>query len=97
MIKAEEQALVEKLVAHAPVETFSEAVLHLLFRRYEMPDDPVVLRPAFEVNSVSLSEAIMRGLPRRSISAVNSRATGRLRSRCLGSPPGIFASRRQRW
>src|SRR5271169_5241637 len=28
MIEAEEQALVEKLVAHAPVETLAEAVLH---------------------------------------------------------------------
>src|SRR5271154_7180109 len=45
MIEAEEQALVEKLVAHAAVETLAEAVLHRLSRRYEMPDDPVVLRP----------------------------------------------------
>jgi hypothetical protein len=32
MIEAEEQALVEKLVAHAPVETLAEAVLHRLSR-----------------------------------------------------------------
>src|SRR3984885_12990342 len=45
MIEAEEQALVEKLVAHAPVETLAEAILHRLSWRNEMPDDPVVLRP----------------------------------------------------
>ena len=45
MIKVEEQALVEKLVAHAPVETLAEAVLHRLSWRNEMPDDPVVVRP----------------------------------------------------
>src|SRR5271169_1963712 len=45
MIEAEEQALVERLVAHAPVETLAEAVVHRLSWRNEMPDDPVVLRP----------------------------------------------------
>jgi hypothetical protein len=45
MIEAEEKALVEKLVAHAPVETLAEAILHRLSRRNEMPDDPVVVRP----------------------------------------------------
>ena len=45
MIEAEEQALVEKLVAHALVETLAEAVLHRLSRRDEMPDDRVVVRP----------------------------------------------------
>src|SRR5476649_2681894 len=45
MIEAEEQALVEKLVAHAAVETLAEAVLHRLSWRNEMPDNPVVLRP----------------------------------------------------
>jgi hypothetical protein len=45
MIEAEEQALVEKLVAHAPIETLAEAILHRLSWRNEMPDDPVVLRP----------------------------------------------------
>src|ERR1700729_4360447 len=35
----------EKLVAHAPVETLTEAILHRLSRRNEVPDDPVVLRP----------------------------------------------------
>src|ERR1700733_1676285 len=41
MIEAEEQALVEKLVAHAAVETLAEAILHRLSWRNEMPDDPV--------------------------------------------------------
>ena len=45
MIEAEEQALVEKLVAHAAIEALAETVLHRLPRRDEMPDDPVVLRP----------------------------------------------------
>jgi hypothetical protein len=45
MIKVEEQALVEKLVAYAAVEALTEAVLHRLSRRNEMPDDSVVLRP----------------------------------------------------
>ena len=45
MIEAEEQALIEKLVAHAAIEALAEAVLHRLSGRNEMPDDPVVLRP----------------------------------------------------
>src|ERR1700689_5281143 len=45
MIEAEEQALVEKFVAHAAVETLAEAILHRLSWRNEMPDDPVVVRP----------------------------------------------------
>src|ERR1700722_18948884 len=45
MVKVEEQALVEKLVAHAAVEALAEAVLHWLSWRNEVPDDPVVLRP----------------------------------------------------
>src|SRR4029077_7703930 len=78
MIEAEEQALVEKLVAHAPVETLAEAVLHRLSRRDEMQTivlSCVQASIAFEVNSVPLSETIMPGLPRRSINAVSSRAT----------------------
>jgi hypothetical protein len=80
MIEAEAQALVEKLVAHAPVETLAEGVLYRLSRCDEMPDEPVVPRPgeqAVEVNSVPLSETIMPGLPCRSINAVSSRATRR--------------------
>ena len=45
MVKVKEQALVEKLVAHATVEALTEAVLHRLSWRNEMPHDPVVLRP----------------------------------------------------
>ena len=45
MVKVKEQALVEKLVAHAAVEALTEAVLHRLSRRNEMPDDRVVVRP----------------------------------------------------
>ena len=44
-----------------------------------MPFDLVLycfqLKIAFEVNSVPLSDTIIRGLPRRSMSAVSSRAT----------------------
>src|SRR6516162_4147017 len=41
MIEIEEQALVEKFVAHAAVEALAESVLHRPPRRDEMPDDPV--------------------------------------------------------
>jgi hypothetical protein len=37
VIKAEEQALVEQLVAHPAVEAFDKAILHRLARRDEMP------------------------------------------------------------
>jgi hypothetical protein len=46
VIETKEQALIEKLVAHAAVEALAEAVLHRLSRRDEMPDDPVFLRPS---------------------------------------------------
>ena len=46
MVEAQEQALVEMLVAHAAVEALAESVLHWLSRRHEMPDNPVVLRPS---------------------------------------------------
>jgi hypothetical protein len=39
VIEAEEQALVEKLVAHAPVETLAEAILHRLSWRNESKRD----------------------------------------------------------
>ena len=45
VVETEEQALVEKLVAHAAVEAFAKAVLHRLSRRDEMPGDLVVLDP----------------------------------------------------
>jgi hypothetical protein len=80
MIEAEEQALVEKFVVHAPVEALAKTVLHRPSRHDEMPDDRFVARQAsmaFEVNSVPWSETIVPGLPRRSINAVSSRATRR--------------------
>ena len=70
----------EKLVAHAPVETLAEAILHRLSWRNEMPDDAVVLRPGehgVRGKLGPLSETIMPGLPRRLINAVSSRATRR--------------------
>lgn len=45
MVEAEEQALVEQLVAHATVKAFAEAVLHRVARRDEVPGHPVLLRP----------------------------------------------------
>ena len=45
VIKTEEQALVKKLVAHPAIEALTEAVLHRLPRRDEMPDDIVVVGP----------------------------------------------------
>ena len=71
LVEIEEQALVEQLVAHAAVEGFDVAVLHRLARCDVVPFDPMLFaqrKIAFEVNSVPLSETIIRGLPRRSIS-----------------------------
>jgi hypothetical protein len=45
VIEAKEQALVEKLVPHATIETFHEAVLHGLARLDEAPVDRSSLRP----------------------------------------------------
>lgn len=45
VIEAEEQGFVEKLVPHPAVEAFTEAVLHRLARRNEVPVDLVLLRP----------------------------------------------------
>src|ERR1700733_6333845 len=80
MIEAEEQALVEKFVAHAAVETLAEAILHRPSWRNEMPDDPVVVRPGEHGVRGELGPIVrdvMPGLPRRSINAVSSRATRR--------------------
>src|SRR6201994_4759142 len=80
MVEAEEQALVEKLVAHAPIETLAEAILHRLSWRNEMPDDPVVLRPGEHGVRGELGPIVredLPGLPRRLINAVSSRATRR--------------------
>src|SRR5580698_126858 len=45
MIEIEEQRLVEKFVAHAPVEAFAKAVLHGLVWRDEVPVDTCLLGP----------------------------------------------------
>lgn len=45
VIEPQEQALVEKFIAHAAVEALTEAVLHWLTRCDEMPGDLVGLRP----------------------------------------------------
>src|ERR1700688_4376841 len=79
MVKVKEQALIEKLVAHAAVEALTEAVLHRLSWRNEMPQtiwlSCAQASLALEVNSVPLSHTIMPGFPWRSTSIVNSRAT----------------------
>src|SRR3984957_5004062 len=80
MVKVKEQALVEKLVAHAPVEALTKAVLHRLSRGNEMPDDPVVLPPGEHGVRGELGPIVGHdhaGLPRRSIKTVSSRATRR--------------------
>jgi hypothetical protein len=83
MVKVKEQALIEKLVAHAAVEALTEAVLHRLSWRNEMPQtiwlSCAQASLALEVNSVPLSHTIMPGFPWRSTSIVNSRATHRPR------------------
>ena len=100
MIEAEEQALVEKLVAHAPVEALAKAVLHRLSRRNEMPDDRVVVRPGqhgvrgkFGAGGRRRSCLACRAV--RSASSIPAPRVG-LRSRCRGSSPGTPASRRRR-
>ncbi len=88
-----EQGLVQKLVSHPAVEAFDESILHRFARRDAEPlrrhwfepngEGHSILcsaqhfRIAFEVSSVPLSLTIIPGFPRRSISAVSSRATRR--------------------
>src|SRR5277367_549561 len=80
MIEAEEQALVEKLVAHAPLK-LSQKPFCIGFPGAMKCQTSLLscaqANRAFEVNSVPLSETIMPGLPGRSINAVSSRATRR--------------------
>src|SRR5690606_26252176 len=45
MVEAEEQALVQKLVAHPAVEALDIAILHRLSGRDVMPLDAMILRP----------------------------------------------------
>src|ERR1700722_4302604 len=99
MIEAEEQALVEKLVAHAPVETLAEAILHRLSWRNEMPDDPVVLRSGehgvrCELGPIVRDDHAGLAAPFDQPSVPAPRAG--LGSRCQGSPPGTPASRHRR-
>lgn len=44
MVEAEEQALVQKLVAHQPVEALDMAVLYRFSGRDVMPLDAMILR-----------------------------------------------------
>src|ERR1700729_447277 len=91
MIESEEQALVEKLVAHAPVETLAEAILHRLSWRNEMPDDRVVLRPGEhgvrgELGPIVRDDHAGLAAPFDQTPSVPAPRAG-LRSRCQGSPP----------
>ena len=45
VIEAEEQGFIEKLVPHPAIEALTEAVLHRLARRDEVPGNAVFLRP----------------------------------------------------
>ena len=67
-----EHGLVEQLVAHPPVETLDEAVLHGLARRDVVPFDPVLgtppqdrvtgqFRPIIADNHAGLSAALDQG------------------------------------
>jgi len=47
VIKAEEQRLIQALIAHASVEAFAEAVLHGLTWGDIMPRDFVFARPGY--------------------------------------------------
>ena len=78
LIEVQKQALVEKFVAHAAVEGFDVAILHRFAGSDVVPFDVCSCcqaRMAFEVSSVPLSDTIIRGLPRSSMSVVSSRAT----------------------
>src|SRR5260370_27389669 len=48
LLEIEEQALVEKFVAHAAVEGLDVAILHRLPRRHVMPFHPILFAPAQE-------------------------------------------------
>ncbi len=76
-----EQGLVRTLVPHPAVEAFDETVSRMGFPG--AVQCPSILcsahhvRIAFAVSLSPLSETVMPGLPRRSISAASSRATRR--------------------
>lgn len=94
MVEAEEQALVQELIAHPAVEALDITVLHRLSGRDVVPLDAMILRPAriaFEVNSVPWSDTIIPGLPRRAIRAVSSRATRLPEIDVSGLRPGTRA------
>jgi hypothetical protein len=78
MVKVKEQALIDKLVAHAAVEALTEAVLHWF--PGGMKCQTIWLscaQASMEANSVPLSDTIIPAFPRRPASIVNSRATPR--------------------
>jgi hypothetical protein len=78
--EVEDQGLVKELVPHRAAEAFTKAVLRRLSRQDEMPGDLFTsdqISMALQVSSAPLSETIIPGLLRRSISAVSSRVTRR--------------------
>ena len=69
VIEPEKHRLVQQFVPHATVEALAKAVLHGLFRRDEMPDDLVLLRPGKhgvrrELGSVVRDDHAGRASPR---------------------------------
>jgi hypothetical protein len=89
MIEAEEQALVEKLVAHAAVEAPHKSRSSRLSRRNEMPQDSVVLRPG-EPLGLPFFGHNHAGLPTTLDQFVNSRATRRPEIQVLGIDAKLF-------
>jgi hypothetical protein len=80
VIEAEEQGFVENLVRIRPLKLSQKPFCvgfpgAMKCQAIWLSSDQVSM--ALQVNSVPLSETIMPGLPRRSISAVSSRATRR--------------------
>lgn len=99
MADAEEQALVEQLIAHSPVETLDISVLHRLARGDVMPVYVAILRPGEDGVGGGLRVAIdtiMPGLSRRAMRQSARERRGGRRSRCLGRPPGTLSSHRRR-
>lgn len=93
VVEIEEQHLVQKLVAHAPVEALNEAVLHRLSWRDEVLIHGHILAPSehgLEANSVPFSLTIMPGLPHLAVIIVSSRQRAVPRSMCPNRHHGIL-------
>ncbi len=68
MLEAEEQGLVQQLIAHPPIEGFHEAVLHGLAGCNVVPVAGMVLQPGEDRMRSELSAIIRDNDPRRAFS-----------------------------